>query len=224
MISCKDIVKVFPDGSGCTSTILDCVNLEIKNGEFVALTGKSGSGKTTLLNIIGLLEDTTSGQVLIGNENWQEKTRKEQALFRNQKIGYIFQSFYLESEYSVYKNVELPLIVAGIPRKERKPQVMECLEKVGMLPKAKSKAKLLSGGEKQRACIARAIVCNPEIILADEPCGNLDDANTAKIMELLAELKNEKRTIIMVTHSMEDAGYADRKIAMHGGKVYEENN
>lgn len=179
MILCKDIVKVFPDGFGCTSTILNCVNLEIKDGEFVALTGKSGSGKTTLLNIIGLLEDTTSGQVLIENQNWQEKTRKK--------------------------------------------RVMECLDKVGMLPKAKSKAKLLSGGEKQRVCIARAIVCDPEIILADEPCGNLDDANTTKIMELLVDLKNEKRTIIMVTHSMEDAGYADRKIAMYGGKVYEEN-
>lgn len=223
MISCKDVVKVFPDGSGNIATILNHVNLEINTGEFVALTGKSGSGKTTLLNIIGLLEDATSGEVFIDNQNWQEKTRKEQAFFRNQKIGYIFQSFYLENEYSVYKNVELPLIVAGVPRKERKQQVKECLEKVGMLHKIKSKAKLLSGGEKQRVCIARAIICNPEIILADEPCGNLDDANTTKIMELLVNLKKEDRTIVMVTHSMEDASYADRKIGMHGGKLYEEN-
>lgn len=193
------------------------IQLHIKKGEFVAVIGKSGSGKSTLLNCLGLIDTPNEGRIFIDGEEVSSLSPKEKAEIRCKKIGYIFQNFFLEEHYSVERNVELPLIIAGIHKKERKRRITDCLECVGMTHKRKQLAKNLSGGEKQRVCIARALSNQPEILLADEPCGNLDSENTNNIMKILTQLHQEGKTIVLVTHSPEEAEYADRKILMKDG-------
>lgn len=193
------------------------INLHIEKGEFVAVIGKSGSGKSTLLNCLGLIDTPQEGTIFIEKEKVSGMSQKEKADIRCKKIGYIFQNFFLEEHYSVERNVELPLIIAGISKKERKKRITNCLECVGMAHKRKQLAKHLSGGEKQRVCIARALSNQPKILLADEPCGNLDSENTSNIMKILTQLRQEGKTIVLVTHSMEEADYADRKIVMKDG-------
>lgn len=215
MIKCEKVSKCF---SNHTKAVQE-VSFQVKDGEFVALVGKSGSGKSTLLNMIGLTEPPTEGHVFLDDVDIWRATEKEQAYMRNQKLGYIFQSFFLENAYTVYKNVEIPLLIANVPAKQRRERILTCLDKVGLLHKEKELARNLSGGEQQRVSIARALVNNPDILLADEPCGNLDSENTTNIMLILSQLHKEGKTILLVTHSGEEADYAERKIMLKDGRV-----
>ena len=219
MITVKEIVKEFTTGKD-KFRALDEVSLEIGDGEFVAITGKSGSGKSTLLNIIGTLDAATSGSIEVDGLDICKLNSKHLAEFRNSKIGFIFQSFYLEPGYSVFYNVELPLIIAGkTDSRKNRPFVEAALQKVGLLEKINVKAQTLSGGEQQRVAIARAIINEPAYIFADEPCGNLDTANSRKVMGILKELHSLGKTVVMVTHDEVDALETDRIITLSDGRI-----
>ncbi|MBP5579832.1 MAG: ABC transporter ATP-binding protein [Ruminococcus sp.] len=222
MITCRNVTKRFRNGNTETTVIND-VSLHIEKGEFVALTGKSGSGKSTLLNMIGLIEVPDSGTIDIAGSDTGRMTDIQRAEIRNHKLGYIFQSFYLEERYNVFRNIEMPLLISDVPKAERKKRISECMEYVDISEKSGQPAETLSGGEKQRVCIARALANDPDIILADEPCGNLDSVNTERVMELLRKLSDAGKTILMVTHSMEDAQYADRIITLRDGVITDED-
>lgn len=219
MIEIRQVVKEFVTGKE-KFRALDNVDLDIADGEFVAITGKSGSGKSTLLNIIGTLDTADWGSIHIDGCNLCDMNSKQLAEFRNTKIGFVFQSFYLEPGYSVYYNVELPLIIAGrTDSKKNRPFVEAALQEVGLLEKINSKAHTLSGGEQQRVAIARAIINEPAYIFADEPCGNLDTANSSNVMNILKKLHSLGKTIVMVTHDEEDALQADRIVTLSDGRV-----
>lgn len=198
---------------------LNHISLTIHDGEFVSLTGASGSGKSTLLNIIGQIDDPTDGGVYIDDTSATMLSDKERAMLRNKMFGFIFQAFYLEPTYTVRQNVELPLILANKKKSEIENRVQEVLQIVGLCDKSKNKAANLSGGEMQRVAIARAISTNPPIIIADEPCGNLDTNNGEIIMRLLKRLNEEGKTVIMVTHNPEHAKWAKRIIRLSDGKI-----
>ncbi|MDX9691367.1 MAG: ABC transporter ATP-binding protein [Acholeplasmataceae bacterium] len=195
------------------------INLSIKKGTFLAIIGKSGSGKSTLLNLIGDLDRPSEGSISIDDIDLMALQQGDHDKFRNRYIGFIFQFSNLEPSYSVFENVEIPLIIAGIKKEERKQRVLDALEKTNILHKRNQRALTLSGGEKQRVAIARAIVSQPKIILADEPCGNLDSENSDMIMKLLKSLQSEDNIIILVTHEIEDAKLADRIITLKDGEI-----
>lgn len=218
MIQAKQLTKVFRTDK-IETVALAGVDLSVEKGEFIAIMGPSGCGKSTLLNIIGLLDNPTSGSYkLAGNEVANLKER-ERGLLRKGHVGFVFQSFNLIDEIDVAHNVELPLIYLGLSRSERKKRVAEMLEKVHMSHRSRHLPQQLSGGQQQRVAIARALVSNPDLILADEPTGNLDSKNGKEIMELLAQLNREGTTIVMVTHSDRDAAYATRVINLFDGSV-----
>ena len=197
---------------------LSNVNLILNKNELTIIEGPSGSGKTTLLNIIGGLLKPSSGKILVNNKNIIEMNDNEKAYYRNKVIGFVFQSFYLEPNFTVYDNVEVPLIIAGIPKNERRKMILSTLDSVGLLDKEKMIASKLSGGEKQRVSIARAIVNNPEIILADEPTGNLDSKNGDMIMSLLKRISKEDKIVIVITHNDEQAiKYGDNIYRLNDG-------
>ncbi|MCL2253369.1 MAG: ABC transporter ATP-binding protein [Lachnospiraceae bacterium] len=221
MVECINVNKEFKIGN-VPLIVLNNVSMRIERGEFVAVIGKSGSGKSTLLNLIGLIDTITSGEILIDSVSLNFLSASQKADIRNRKIGYVFQSFYLEPSYEVFKNVEMPLIIGNMPKKQRKKRVEECLRKVDMYEKYYSYTNTLSGGEMQRVSIARALANKPDLILADEPCGNLDSVNTDNIMQVLTDLKNEGNTIIMVTHSAEEAAWADRIITLKDGRIVDD--
>ncbi|NLP14889.1 MAG: ABC transporter ATP-binding protein [Clostridium sp.] len=218
MIKADSLTKIYYSSNN-SFTALKEISFSIKKGEFLAIVGRSGSGKSTLLNILGTLDKPTFGSVTVNNKRLDCLTKKQLDQYRNKEIGFVFQSFHLEPSYSVYKNVEIPLLIANIPAKERKEKILNALFKVDMLGKEKNYAAQLSGGEKQRVCIARALVNSPSIILADEPCGNLDSVNGKVVMELLKKLAQEGKTVVLVTHNMEDAKMADRIITLKDGQV-----
>lgn len=218
MIECYNLTKKYDS----KVVALDNISVKIETGEFIAVIGESGSGKSTFLNLIGLIDRKDSGEIIVDNESYDNLTEQEAANFRNLKLGYIFQDFYLESEYSVYKNLEIPMLIAGYSKKERKKVILNVINKVGMQDKINQITKNLSGGEKQRVCIARALTNNPDIILADEPCGNLDSRNTQIILEILKKMNDEGKTIVMVTHSQEDSMIADRCILFRDGKIIDD--
>ncbi len=218
MITINNISKVFRT-SEVETVALNHVNLDIQEGEFVAIMGPSGCGKSTLLNILGLLDNPTEGSYqLIGQEvaNLKEKERTQ---MRKGKLGFVFQSFNLIDELNVYENVELPLTYLNISRSERKKMVEDILKRMNLSHRAKHFPQQLSGGQQQRVAIARAVVSNPKLILADEPTGNLDSKNGAEVMNLLTELNKEGTTIIMVTHSQHDASFAHRVVHLFDGSV-----
>mgnify|MGYP001135658370 FL=1 len=201
---------------------LSNVNLILNKNELTIIEGPSGSGKTTLLNIIGGLLKPSSGKILVNNKNIIEMNDNEKAYYRNKVIGFVFQSFYLEPNFTVYDNVEVPLIIAGIPKNERRKMILSTLDSVGLLDKEKMIASKLSGGEKQRVSIARAIVNNPEIILADEPTGNLDSKNGDMIMSLLKRISKEDKIVIVITHNDEQAiKYGDKIYRLNDGEINE---
>lgn len=201
---------------------LSNVNLILNKNELTIIEGPSGSGKTTLLNIIGGLLKPSSGKILVNNKNIIEMNDNEKAYYRNKVIGFVFQSFYLEPNFTVYDNVEVPLIIAGIPKNERRKMILSTLDSVGLLDKEKMIASKLSGGEKQRVSIARAIVNNPEIILADEPTGNLDSKNVDMIMSLLKRISKEDKIVIVITHNDEQAiKYGDKIYRLNDGEINE---
>ena len=198
---------------------LENVNLTVEQGEFLSIMGPSGCGKSTLLNIMGLLDNPTSGELwFMGQEvsRWKENDRTD---LRNGNLGFVFQSFNLIDELNVFENVELPLTYLNIPAEERKKRVTEILSRMNISHRAKHYPQQLSGGQQQRVAIARAVVSNPKIILADEPTGNLDSKNGLEVMELLTELNKEGTTIVMVTHSQRDAGFASRVINLFDGQI-----
>ncbi|MBQ6364291.1 MAG: ABC transporter ATP-binding protein [Lachnospiraceae bacterium] len=200
---------------------LDDVTLTVKKGEFLAVLGPSGSGKTTLMNIIGCLDVPTSGDYYLSGKPVKDQKEARLAQIRNKEIGFIFQSFYLLQKQTAYENVELPLIYANMPEKQRRERVEEMLEKVGLGDKMKNYPNQLSGGQQQRVAIARAIATNPTILLADEPTGALDQKTGAQVMELFHELNNEGRTIIMITHDSKIASHANRIVRILDGKLSE---
>ena len=218
MIKVKDLCKVFRTEE-IETTALNNVSFEINDGEFVAIMGPSGCGKSTLLNILGLLDNPTTGSYeLLGKEvaNLKEKDRTK---FRKGNIGFVFQSFNLIDELNVYDNVELPLRYLNISASERKEKVAAILKRMNISHRAQHFPQQLSGGQQQRVAIARAVVSNPKLILADEPTGNLDSKNGREVMELLKELNAEGTTIVMVTHSQKDAACAQRTINLFDGKI-----
>ena len=198
------------------------VNIEVNEGEFVAIMGPSGCGKSTLLNILGLLDNPTAGEYYLNGTEVSRYTESQRTDLRKGVIGFVFQSFNLIDELNVYENVELPLLYMGIPAAERKKRVEDALERMGMMHRVKHFPQQLSGGQQQRTAIARAVVANPKLILADEPTGNLDSKNGREVMELLQELHRDGTTIVMVTHSQHDADYADRIIHLFDGQVVTE--
>ena len=199
------------------------IHLEIGRGEYISIAGPSGCGKSTLLSILGLLDTPTEGTYTLNGRSVEDLPLAERARVRNREIGFIFQSFNLIGDLTVYENVELPLTYRGMKATERKERTTEALERVGMAHRAKHLPSQLSGGQQQRVAVARALVGSPSILLADEPTGNLDSKNGEAVMELLRELHRAGSTICMVTHDTRFARHADRTINIFDGQVVEEN-
>jgi len=201
------------------TTALNAVDIAIEQGEFVAIMGPSGCGKSTLLNIIGLLDAPSSGQYFVNGEDVSNYNERKRAEVRKNTIGFVFQSFNLIDELTVEENIELPLIYTRMGKADRKSHVDEVMKRMNIVHRAKHFPQQLSGGQQQRVAIARAVVNNPKLILADEPTGNLDSAMGEEVMTLLSDLNKAGTTVIIVTHSLRDAAYAQRTIDLLDGKV-----
>lgn len=221
MIKTLNLTKAFQTEE-IETLALNEVNFEVKKGEFVAIMGPSGCGKSTLLNIIGLLDNPTGGDYFFDGTNVAKFRESQRTNLRKGNIGFVFQSFNLIDELNVFENVELPLLYLKYGSKERRKMVNDVLEKMNIAHRAKHFPQQLSGGQQQRVAISRAVVANPGLILADEPTGNLDSKNGLDVMNLLSELNREGTTIVMVTHSMHDAGFAHRIINLFDGQIVTE--
>lgn len=221
MIKTENLQKIFRTDE-LETWALNEVSIDINEGEFVAVMGPSGCGKSTLLNILGLLDNPTSGSYFLNGTDVSKFAENQRTSLRKGVIGFVFQSFNLIEELNVYENIELPLLYMKIPASERKKRVKEAMDRMAISHRDKHFPQQLSGGQQQRVAIARAVVANPKLILADEPTGNLDSRNGSEVMSLLTELNREGTTIVMVTHSQHDAGYADRIINLFDGKVVPE--
>lgn len=221
MIRINNLSKLYKTGS-ISVAALSNVNIEIGVGEFVAIMGPSGSGKSTLMNILGCLDRPTAGLYELAGEKIETLNDSQLAAIRNKKIGFVFQSFNLLARVSALKNVELPMMYAGVPAKERKERAVEALARVGLSDRVDHKPNELSGGEKQRVAIARALVNKPAIILADEPTGNLDSKSGSEIMAIFQMLNDEGATIIIVTHEAEIAAHTKRIVTFKDGKMMED--
>lgn len=221
MIKTEELTKVFRTDE-IETTALNKVSLEIRKGEFIAIMGPSGCGKSTLLNIIGLLDNPTSGRYIFGGTEVSHFRERNRTDMRKGNIGFVFQSFNLIDELNVYENVELPLVYLRLKASERRQMVETILERMKIGHRKRHFPQQLSGGQQQRVAIARAVVANPKLILADEPTGNLDSKNGLEVMKLLSELNKEGTTIVMVTHSERDAGFAHRIVHLFDGKVITE--
>ena len=218
MIKLENIQKVFRT-EDVETVALGGVSLEVEKGDFVAIMGPSGCGKSTLLNILGLLDNPSSGTYMLDGESVGSLKESQRTNVRKGNIGFVFQSFNLIDELNVEENVELPLTYMGVPKSERKRRVAEVLSRMAISHRSRHYPHQLSGGQQQRVAIARAVVMNPKLILADEPTGNLDSKNGLEVMQLLTQLNQEGTTILMVTHSERDAGYAQRVINLFDGQV-----
>ena len=218
MITLTNLEKIYRTKE-IETVALENVNLTVNKGEFLSIMGPSGCGKSTLLNILGLLDNPTEGSYKLMGQEVAILHEKERTRVRKGKLGFVFQSFNLIDELNVFENVELPLTYLGIKASERKERVLEILKRMNLSHRAKHFPQQLSGGQQQRVAIARAVVTNPKLILADEPTGNLDSKNGAEVMNLLTELNKEGTSIVMVTHSQHDAGFAHRVIHLFDGSV-----
>lgn len=216
MIELKHVDKIYGKGESAVHALKD-VNVEIEDGKFTAILGKSGSGKSTLMNIIGALDSPTSGEVFANGKNLTKMSADELADYRNKTTGFVFQSFYLEPTFTVLDNVAMPLVIAGVDRRTREKKAKAVLEQLGLSDKIGKMANELSGGQKQRVSIARALVHDPDIVLADEPTGNLDSQNGAEVMALLRQICDSGKSVVLVTHNMEDAKNADNVIFIKDG-------
>jgi len=219
MITVSDLTKVYVDND-ITTNALKGITLKIASGEFVAIMGPSGSGKSTLLQMLSFLDRPTAGKIAFENKEMQTLSDADLATFRNETIGFVFQSFNLLPRVSVYRNVELPLIYSvSLPADKRREQIERAVAGVGLTEKLEIAAGKLSGGQKQRVAIARALVTNPSVIFADEPTGNLDSASGKQVMEILKDLHAQGKTVILVTHDLATAHYANRLIKIKDGLV-----
>ncbi|WP_346916173.1 ABC transporter ATP-binding protein [Clostridium sp.] len=217
LIQCKDVTKVFKMGN-TEVNILKGISLNADAGEFVAIVGESGSGKSTLLNILGGLMACDNGEIIINDNHIEKLTENELALFRRNNLGFIFQTYNLLPQLSALENVEMPLIFSGISKNERRTRAKEMLERVGLADRMEHKPAELSGGQQQRVSIARALISNPKVILADEPTGNLDSKTSIEILNLLKELNQTyNMTFLVVTHSQVVYKYADKVVKMEDG-------
>ena len=222
LIEMSDITKVFLTDEVETHA-LDGVHLKIEKGEYVSIAGPSGCGKSTLLSILGLLDSPSDGKYLLNGTPVENLSLADRARIRNREIGFIFQSFNLIGDLTVYENVELPLTYRGMPAAERKQRATAALERVGMGHRAKHLPSQLSGGQQQRVAVARALAGSPSVLLADEPTGNLDSKNGDAVMELLRDLHRAGSTIVMVTHDNRFARSADRTVHLFDGRIVEEH-
>ena len=222
MIKTINLQKIFKTEE-VETWALNNVSVEVKEGEFVAIMGPSGCGKSTLLNILGLLDNPTGGEYYLNGKEVSKYTESQRTNLRKGVIGFVFQSFNLIDELTVFENVELPLLYAGVSTRERVKRVNEALERMQIAHRTEHYPQQLSGGQQQRVAIARAIVTNPRIILADEPTGNLDSTNGNEVMSLLKELNRDGATVVMVTHSEENAREAERIIRMMDGYILTES-
>jgi len=222
MIRTKNLTKVYRTDE-VETTALNNVDIEIKHGEFVSIMGPSGCGKSTLLNIIGLIDNPSGGEYHFLDHEVSGYSERQRSQLRKNNIGFIFQSFNLIDELTVFENVELPLIYTKVSSRERQERVEAVLEKMNMMHRKNHFPQQLSGGQQQRVAVARAIVNNPKLILADEPTGNLDSANGNDVMKTLVHLNNDGATIIMVTHSQYCAEFGNRIIRLLDGQVVTEN-
>ena len=221
MIQLQNIKKVFRTEEIDTWALRE-VSLEVKDGEFVAIMGPSGCGKTTLLNIMGLLDTPTEGTYMLNGKEVSRLSERERTNIRRGTIGFVFQCFNLIDDLNVYENIELPLLYMGVPASERRKRVTDILDRMAMSHRRGHYPCQLSGGQQQRVAVARAVVTNPKIILADEPTGNLDSQNSREVMDLLCQLHEQGTTIVMVTHSQHNASYADRIINLYDGQIVEQ--
>lgn len=220
LIEMKEIIKRYNIGTESEIEILHGIDLKIYEGEFVAIVGESGSGKSTLMNIIGVLDKQTEGEYYLDSIDIKNANEEEMNVIRNKKIGFVFQNFNLIGRTSALKNVELPMLYAGVPAEERTKRAKELLSKVGMASRANHMPNELSGGQKQRVAIARSLVNNPSIILADEPTGALDSETSAMVMDIFNDLnKNQGKTIILITHSKEIAEQCPRIVTIKDGEI-----
>jgi putative ABC transport system ATP-binding protein len=222
MIKIKNLVKIYRT-EDVETVALNKLSFEVADGEFVSVMGPSGCGKSTLLNILGLLDEPDQGSFLFNGVEVAHLNERRRADIRKKNIGFVFQSFNLIDELTVYENVELPLIYLGVKAAERKPKVEEVLDKMQIMHRRHHYPQQLSGGQQQRVAVARAVVNNPKLILADEPTGNLDSSNGNEVMQLMTDLNEQGTTIIMVTHSEHDSRYSHRIIRMLDGETVMEN-
>ena len=220
MIEIENLYKVFRTEE-VETVALNGVSMSVADGEVVAVMGPSGCGKSTLLNILGLLDNPTDGRYRLAGEEVGSLRERQRTRIRRGRIGFVFQSFNLIDELNVEENVELPLRYLGVPARERRQRVTEMLRRMGISHRAQHYPQQLSGGQQQRVAIARAVIGRPQLILADEPTGNLDSRNGIEVMELLSELNREGTTIVMVTHSQRDAAYAQRTVNLFDGQIVE---
>ncbi len=222
MIQITDLRKIYITEE-LQTIALDDLSFEVNQGEFVAIMGPSGCGKSTLLNILGLLDNADGGSYKFNGEEVIHYSERKRADIRKKNIGFVFQNFHLIDQLSVFENVELPLVYVGLKKEKRKQIVEEALDKMQILHRKNHFPQQLSGGQQQRVAVARAVVNNPKLILADEPTGNLDSVNGNEVMDMLTDLNNQGTTVIMVTHSENDAKYSHRVIKMLDGKKVTEN-
>jgi putative ABC transport system ATP-binding protein len=222
MIKTKNMKKLYLTEE-VETTALNNINFEVQDGEFVSIMGPSGCGKSTLLNILGMLDNPSDGEYHFLEHEVSKYTERQRANLRKSNIGFIFQSFNLIDELTVYENVELPLLYLGISSSDRKKRVEEALEKMQIIHRRNHFPQQLSGGQQQRVAVARAVVARPKLILADEPTGNLDSANGDEVMKIMADLHEEGTTVLMVTHSPTYAEYAQRTIHLFDGHIVTEN-
>lgn len=217
-IRARDLCKRYSIG-GTEVRALDGVSLDIMSGEYVTISGVSGSGKSTLMNILGCLDTPTSGTYLLDGSDVSELSDKELSRIRSRKIGFVFQSFNLIPALTALENVELPLMYRGVPKAQRRTAAREALEIVGLTDRSGHRPSEMSGGQQQRCAIARAIAADPSIILADEPCGNLDSHNSREVLEILSELNRSGKTVVMITHDEQTAQKAQRLIRIADGRI-----
>lgn len=223
MIDIQQLYKIYRTDE-IETTALNRVDVQIEEGEFVAIMGPSGCGKSTLLNLLGLLDSAEDGKYFFDGKDMLSLSEKQRAEVRKNNIGFVFQSFNLIDELTVYENIELPLIYLKVAASERKERVERMMQRMGMAHRAKHYPQQLSGGQQQRVAVARALIADPRMILADEPTGNLDSSHGNEVMNLLSELNQAGTTIVMVTHSPHDAGFASRIIHLLDGQVVAENS
>ncbi len=221
IIETENVTKIYRTEE-VETTALDRINLQLEEGQFVSIMGPSGCGKSTLLHVLGLIDDLSDGSYHFLGEDVSNYSERKRSAIRKKNIGFVFQSFNLIEELTVYENIELPLIYNKIPPHERKQRVDEVLEKLDITPRRNHFPRQLSGGQQQRVAVARATITQPNLILADEPTGNLDSEHGAEVMNLLVKLNQEGTTILMVTHEMKNAAYSGKVIQLYDGRIVSE--